>query len=64
MFKGATNSLVRFDTPFSFVQNYRDSDYVNLRDDELTGNVLLIDLDKFTANHSTMTTEITHLKAI
>jgi len=37
MFKGASNALVRLDTPFSFMTDYVDSDYSNLRDDELQG---------------------------
>ena len=64
MFKGASNALVRLDTPFSFMTDYVDSDYSNLRDDELQGQVLTVDLNLFSTNHPTMTSEITILTAI
>lgn len=64
MFKGAGNPLVRFDTPFSFMTDYADSDLSNLRDDELQGSVATIDLSLFSTNHASMTSEIALLTAI
>jgi len=64
MFKGAGNPLVRFDTPYSFLTNYVDSDLSNLRDDELQGSLTTIDLSLFSTNHSSMTAEIALLTAI
>ena len=39
-----SNPLVKFTTPFTFIQNYEDSDYVNLRDEELKTYEISIDI--------------------
>lgn len=47
MFDGANDIIVQFNTPFSFINVYQDSDYKNLRDDELNGSAAVIDLTQF-----------------
>lgn len=63
MFSSLSTDLVYFETPFSFLSIYTDSDFVNLRSEELTGSFVSLDLVMFQATHTSMIGEYNSLQA-